>query len=69
MDGLKQYIKELIEQGKPCGFKQPFQGHDYCYLMVEDACQFLGADEFVAGVIPGRTRFKGCYQDGDFRGV
>lgn len=68
MEPLKQYIKQTLESGLPCPFKQRYIGRDYCYLLA-DACDYQGHDEFVAGLVTGRTRFKGCYQNGDFRGV
>lgn len=68
-EALKQHIKETIERGEPCHFKQTYIGRDYCYLLVKDACRFQGPEEFVAGLMTNRTRFKGCYLDGDWRGV
>jgi len=60
-ESLKQYIKETLERGESCPFKLPYVGHDYCYLL-ENACGLQGHDEFTAGILPDRTRFKGCCQ-------
>jgi hypothetical protein len=62
MELLKQFIKETLERGEPCPFKQPYGIARYCYLEA-DVCDFQGLIEFVAGILPNRTRFKGCYQD------